>query len=348
MLVSDHGFHSDRLLPDYIPAGAAGPAVEHRAFGIFALRAPGVEAGGTVYGASVLDVTPTALYVLGFPAGMDMDGKVLVNAFANDRPVEKIESWDAVAGDDGAHPPGEQYDSAAAAESLKQVVDLGYVAPPGEDERQAVEDCLAELRYNLARAWADAGRPDLAATLLRESIAEDPEQGRYYSTLAACLMQMGDTEGCGQLLDEFDRAAADFAPRAAAELKRRCSEKPEIDAGERDEPKGRRETFERRQLPEKADGFALTRALLRCRLALRLRRAPRRKEEARALLEKLAGARRQASGLRLFLGQGFAALKEYDRALEFLKGVRQADRDNWEALGLEARIHLQVKHYEKR
>jgi len=347
MLVSDHGFHSDRLLPDYIPAEAAGPAVEHRSFGIFALRAPGVEAGGRIYGASVLDVTPTALHVLGLPAGMDMDGKVLVNAFAAGRPVEKIESWDAVAGDDGAHPPGEQYDSAAAAESLKQLVDLGCVAPPGEDARHAVEDCLAEQRYNLARAWADAGRPDLAAALLGEAIAEDSEQGRYYSTLAACLMQMGDTDGCGQALDEFDRACAECAPRAAAELERRRAEKPDPEAAAQEEPKGRRELFERRQLAEKAAGFALTRALLRCRLALMLRRAPRRKEEARALLERLAAARRQPVALRLFLGQGFAALKEYGRALEFLERVRQADRDNWEALGLEARIHFQAKHYEE-
>ena len=42
MVISDHGFHSDSLLPDYIPAEAAGPAVEHRDFGIFCLKAPGV------------------------------------------------------------------------------------------------------------------------------------------------------------------------------------------------------------------------------------------------------------------------------------------------------------------
>jgi len=81
MLMSDHGFHSDRLLPDYIPAEAAGPAVEHRSFGIFCLRATGVAPGGRVYGATVLDVTPTALHVLGLPAALDMDGKVLLNAF---------------------------------------------------------------------------------------------------------------------------------------------------------------------------------------------------------------------------------------------------------------------------
>ncbi len=346
ILVSDHGFHSDKLLPDYIPAEAAGPAVEHRSFGIFCMRAPGVRAGERVYGASVLDVTPTALHVLGLPAGLDMDGKVLVNAFTDGRPIQKIPSWDDVHGEDGRHTEAEQYDGAAAAESLKQLVDLGYIAPPGKDASQAVEECLAEQRYNLARAQADAGRPDLAVPLLRESIAKDPEQARYYSTLAACLMQMGDLEGCGKLLNEFDRACVEFAPRAAEELKRRREAKPDADIGGKEDPNGRREMYERRQLAEKADGSVSTRTLLRCRVALAQRRAPRQKEQARILLENLAGTRRQSAGLKLFLGQGFAALKEFDRALEFLEAVRRADRDNWEALGLEARIHFQAKRYE--
>lgn len=74
---------------------------------------------------------------------------------------------------------------------------------------------MAERRYNLARAHDDAGRPDLAAPLLRKPIAGDPEQGRYYSTLAGCLMQAGDREGCRQMLDSFDEAFSEFAPRAS-------------------------------------------------------------------------------------------------------------------------------------
>ena len=350
MLLSDHGFHSDKLLPDYIPAEAAGPAVEHRSFGIFCLRAPGVRAGGQVYGASVLDATPTALHVLGIPAGMDMDGKVLVNAFEDGRAVEKIESWDAVEGEDGRHSADEQYDSAAAAESLKQLVDLGYVAPPGPEGspngRNAVEECLTEQRYNLARAHADAGRPDLAASLVRELIAHDPEQGRYYFTLAACLMQAGDREASRQLLDGFDKACAGFAPRAGEELKRRRAQKPDKEVGGREEPGGQREMFERRQLAEKAGGYAMERLFLRCRMALSQPRSTRQKEQARGLLEKLGKARRQPPGLRLFLAEGFAALKEFDRAMEHLERVRRADPDNWEALGLEARIHFQARRYE--
>jgi len=91
----------------------------------------------------------------------------------------------------------------------------------------------------------------------------------------------------------------------------------------------------------------MERLFLRCRMALSQPRASRRKEQARALLEELGKARRQAPGLRLFLAQGFAALKEFDRAMDQLQRVRRADPDNWEALGLEARIHFQAQRYEQ-
>src|SRR2546427_8319095 len=40
ILMSDHGFHPDHLRPGYIPAEPAGPAVEHRHFGILCLKGP--------------------------------------------------------------------------------------------------------------------------------------------------------------------------------------------------------------------------------------------------------------------------------------------------------------------
>ena len=106
--------------------------------------------------------------------------------------------------------------------------------------------------------------------------------------------------------------------------------------------------FERRQLAEKAGGFAHGAHVPALPAGVEpapLSRAS--KEQARALLEGLAKARRQPPGLRLFLAQGFAALKEFDRAMEQLERVRRADPDNWEALALEARIHFQARRYEQ-
>jgi len=339
MVVSDHGFHSDRLLPDYIPAEAAGPAVEHRHFGMLALCAPGVLRGERIYGATVLDVAPTVLHLLGLPAGLDMHGKVLLNAFEDQRPVPPVESWDAIAGEDGRHPPERQYDGVASAESFKQLVDLGYIAPPDGDARKAVDECLAETRYNLARCHMDAGRPDLGGQILRELIAGDPEQGRYHQHLFQCALQMGDAAEARRVLEAFERACAEFAPKAAAELERRRAERPNEDLTDR-KPADRRESYERRELMEKARGFTAARLFMKCRLALRKAHTAGQKQAARELLDELAGQRGAAREIALFLAESYATLGDNERALEFVRRARRADREDWQAIGLEARIHL--------
>ena len=45
LLVSDHGFHSDHLRPRGIPAEPAGPAIQHRPFGIFCMKGRARAAG---------------------------------------------------------------------------------------------------------------------------------------------------------------------------------------------------------------------------------------------------------------------------------------------------------------
>jgi len=336
MVLSDHGFHSDRLLPDYIPAEAAGPAVEHRHLGIFAMRAPGVLKGERVYGASVLDIAPTVLHLFGLPAGNDMDGKVLINAFTDRRLPARIASWDDVPGEDGRHPAGEEYDGVAAAESLKQLVALGYIAPPGENARQSVDECITENRYNLARAWMDAGAPNRAEEILRELITGDPEQGRYHQHLFECLLRQSDWKGCAEALDAFDRAAAEFAPRAAEELEKRRVERPDQDLDRKPSGRDQREMHERRELAEKASGFAIPRLMLRCRVAVA---QPKQKAAACQLLDELAAHTGLRRPLALFLAQNFLALKAYDRALEFARRARRADPESWEALTVEAHIH---------
>ena len=347
MVVSDHGFHSDRLLPDYIPAEAAGPAVEHRHFGIFCLTGPGVKRNDIVYGASILDIAPTVLRLFDLPTARDMDGRPLLNAFENTGGPEPIASWDEAAGEDGCHPTEAKYDSKASAEALRQLVDLGYVAPPSEDARKAVDDCLREREYNLARSYMGAGHADLAEPILRGLIARDEEEGRFRVALLECLHAQGKLAQCREALDAFDAACAEFAPRALEELKLRRAEQPdEMLSGERN-PKVRREQFERRTLAEKAHGFAGERLLARCRLALAERKSPRQRDNARALLDRLSKRLRGGGGLALFLAEGYAVLGDDDRALEMAKRARRADKDDWRAIGIEARIHARAKRFEK-
>ncbi|MBF0246298.1 MAG: alkaline phosphatase family protein, partial [Planctomycetes bacterium] len=64
LIISDHGFHSDHLRLRYLPKEPAGPARQHRHYGILAARGPGIKRDQRIYGASLLDICPTVLSVL--------------------------------------------------------------------------------------------------------------------------------------------------------------------------------------------------------------------------------------------------------------------------------------------
>ena len=81
IVLSDHGFHSDHLRPRHIPAVPAGPAAQHRPLGIFAMAGPGIRQDERINGVSLLDVAPTVLSLFGLPAGLDMPGRLLLDAF---------------------------------------------------------------------------------------------------------------------------------------------------------------------------------------------------------------------------------------------------------------------------
>jgi len=61
----------------------------------------GIREGGTLRGASVLDVAPTLLYLMGLPVARDMEGRVLTEIlderFARDNPVTFIRSYESLA-----------------------------------------------------------------------------------------------------------------------------------------------------------------------------------------------------------------------------------------------------------
>jgi tetratricopeptide (TPR) repeat protein len=64
------------------------------------------------------------------------------------------------------------------------------------------------------------------------------------------------------------------------------------------------------------------------------------------LLEDLAASVKRRSRPALFLAQSFSSIGEHDRALEYVRRARRADRDNWQAMALEAHIHLAQGRFE--
>jgi tetratricopeptide (TPR) repeat protein len=203
MLVSDHGFYSDHLRPPTQATTITEEAAQwHRHYGIFCLQGPGVVPDERVYGASVLDVAPTVLTLLGLPVGEDMDGKVLVQALQGEVTIDRIPSWDAVPGEAGLHPPEARQDPFEAREALKHLVDLGYLAPPSGDEAKDVDTAVREWRFNLATAHLQANRPDRALPLLEALHQARPEVDRYALAVAHCLSTLGRTAECRELLEK--------------------------------------------------------------------------------------------------------------------------------------------------
>lgn len=193
LLVSDHGFHSDHLRPRDLPNEPAGPAAEHRPFGIFVAAGPGIRADELVFGGSILDVTPTVLTLFDLPVGRDMDGRPLTQIFEQPPDVSFIDSWDDVPGDaarlDEADAMGGDPEGTAAV--VRQLADLGYIDPLPEDRQQGIEQTVRENRWNLARAVADEGRLEEAVEMLTALWNRWPDEGRFGVALIRHELEIG-------------------------------------------------------------------------------------------------------------------------------------------------------------
>ncbi len=84
ILVSDHGFRA-RLNPD---PGRPQLTGTHDVQGVFIASGPAFRSSGYFEGATVLDIAPTALAVMGLPVPQDMDGRVLERTIRRQHFVE--------------------------------------------------------------------------------------------------------------------------------------------------------------------------------------------------------------------------------------------------------------------
>lgn len=208
ILMSDHGFHPDRLRPSSVPDFPAGPAVEHSPYGIFAMAGPGIKKDTSLFGLSVLDFAPTLLTLYDLPVGEDMDGRAVTAAFENPPEEKSIPSWEDVPAlegcNDGRHPPHTRLDPVAAAEALEQLVALGYIEKPGEDIEAYVEDTVRELRFNLLEAYQDANRHGEALEIARDLCRRDPDDQRYALKRFLSCQALGVAAEMREIVDDMD------------------------------------------------------------------------------------------------------------------------------------------------
>jgi len=303
VLMSDHGFHPDHLRPRTIPHEPAGPAVEHRQFGILAAAGPGLRQDDLIYGAAVIDVCPTILHHFGLPVGDDMDGKVLSDLWERPVPPRSIPSWDDVAGDDGRHPPHKQISPTDSKTALDQLVALGYVEQPSEDRQEALDQTVRELDYNLACAYIDGGVFSEALLILERLYERWPSEYRFGLKLTVCYQALGRAVALRELTKSIIERRMHEAEEASAQLKELGLDDPEVRAAEQEridqlsEEEQRKHARERGELIRKARPNLFLLRYVEAFAAFN----ERRYDEALAKLEKLDedyGARLNALCLR--------------------------------------------------
>lgn len=230
LLISDHGFHPDHLRPRAIPREPNGPAAEHSHLGILVAKGPGIRADETVFGANLLDITPTILTLFDLPVGEDLDGRVLTGLFEKDPEIKTIPSWDEVEGDDGRHPPHVQYHPEDDHELMNQLVELGYVEAVDEDKEVAQRKSLRELRFNLARSYIDADRHADSIPILATLVKEWPEEFRFLNQLAYSYLstgQIAEARRCADLIVQVQKRTRQAVRARMEALKEELGDLPE-------------------------------------------------------------------------------------------------------------------------
>ncbi len=205
LLLSDHGFYSDHLRPPVAehtrdPAKKFGPDMNpvswHRPHGIFVAAGTPIKRDELVHGATLLDVAPTILALLGQSVPDDMDGRVLTQILAEPFEPERVASYEVPHPQDGVHRDvsSEESDPFAAQQALQQLAALGYVElPAAGDTSELLIKTDRDRRHNLAHVLFSTGHAKEGLELLQGLIAErDSPDLRCQVALALANMRRGE------------------------------------------------------------------------------------------------------------------------------------------------------------
>jgi len=106
-----------------INRGATG---SHTEYGVFIAAGAGIKQGERISGASIMDITPTALYSMRVPLGENMDGKVLREIFSGDfLAAREIKYQAALAATSVAEAP---YTEDEEKRIMEKLISLGYIS----------------------------------------------------------------------------------------------------------------------------------------------------------------------------------------------------------------------------
>lgn len=202
-LISDHGFHPDHLRPEKIPSAPAGIAFEHSPYGIFCAKGPGLKKDSLIYGASILDITPTLLHLIDLPVAEDMDGFPILGIHENPKIPATISSWEKSPGSFKPETPVIEKKENFSEQVLDQLADLGYIDKPSKNKAKAYTDAKRFCDLNLAVAYLDGGRLKEAIPLFEKLHTENPQAPWISFRLAVCYQMIGRHAVCSEIITQL-------------------------------------------------------------------------------------------------------------------------------------------------
>lgn len=203
MLISDHGFHPDHNRPIKLPKEPSGPALEHSPYGIIVMKGPNIKKDELLFGASLLDITPTLLTLFGLPVAEDMDGKVLIQAFENEPEIHTIKSWEQPKDGEELHKNEIVQSKEEMDAELQQLIDLGYIADPGDDIEGAIKRTVDENNYYLARSYIDGNEWNSGIEILKSLFEGNPSTLRYGIRLSHAYQNIGNFRLSRKIIDQI-------------------------------------------------------------------------------------------------------------------------------------------------
>jgi tetratricopeptide (TPR) repeat protein len=205
VVVSDHGFELGTLPTDPSKLRDMRRVSErfHRDHGILYLYGHGIRPGTRLREPTTLDLAPTVLALAGLPAGQDMPGRVLEEAFDGEVAVPaRIATWET-----GAPAPraaaGTGADKKVDQAVIEKLKSLGYLG--GAESTGSTGPRSAGGDRNLAFLALRERRYDEAGETFARLIAENPRDAALYTGLASALAGLGRR---ADALEQFEAALA--------------------------------------------------------------------------------------------------------------------------------------------
>jgi Flp pilus assembly protein TadD/predicted AlkP superfamily phosphohydrolase/phosphomutase len=190
LIVSDHGFKSGEDRPYGSADIKAATAVQwHDIDGTIIMFGKSFKKGYLIQRASVYDVLPTVLAMLGLPADMNMEGKVIKDAFAAGlAEPERVQDYTALIPTHGAME--EVAKGIYEKEMMKKLARLGYISPDTGKVSSEGESLLSDI--NKAAVLIERKQYDQAEKILLDVTKREPKLSIGWGNLARIYRERGD------------------------------------------------------------------------------------------------------------------------------------------------------------